>query len=99
MAEWLLQSHLRPTDDPESRWIELFTTLPSARPKGTVTGLRARGGFEADHAWNGSVLTRVEIRTDRGGKCRIRYRDQVLGVTTQPGTVRMVEAGALSKSS
>ncbi|WP_206107779.1 glycoside hydrolase family 95 protein [Paludisphaera rhizosphaerae] len=98
VAELLLQSHLRPTDDPDSREIELLPALPLAWPKGAVTGLRARGGFEVDLAWNGGVLARAVVRSDRGGKCRIRYRDQVLDLTTQPGEVRTLEAGALSKS-
>jgi alpha-L-fucosidase 2 len=36
--------------------------LPKAWPKGSVTGLRARGGIEVDLAWSGGKATLVTLR-------------------------------------
>lgn len=61
ITEMLLQSQERyvdPTSPNEDRYvIELLPALPSAWPAGSVTGLRARGGFEVDESWAGRKLT------------------------------------------
>ncbi|MCX5757807.1 MAG: glycoside hydrolase family 95 protein, partial [Candidatus Hydrogenedentes bacterium] len=64
IAEMLLQSH-----DGE---IKLLPALPKAWPSGHVKGLRARGGYEVDVAWNEGRLTESTIRASIGGTCRIR---------------------------
>ncbi|HUW61622.1 MAG TPA: glycoside hydrolase family 95 protein [Candidatus Bathyarchaeia archaeon] len=64
IAEMLLQSH--------GGEINLLPALPRAWPNGRVTGLRARGGYEVDIAWNEGRLTGSTIRATIGGTCRIR---------------------------
>jgi len=65
IAEMLLQSY-----DGD---IYLLPAMPDAWATGSVSGLKARGGFEiVNMEWKGSKLTRVEIKSAVGGNCRIR---------------------------
>jgi len=76
IAEMLLQSHERGTEearDVSSYIIHLLPALPSDWPAGKVCGLRARGGFEVGIEWADRQLVRAVIRSERGGRVRLRY--------------------------
>jgi alpha-L-fucosidase 2 len=77
IAEMLLQSH--------TSEIELLPALPSAWPSGSVKGLRARGGFEMDLAWDGGKLTGVRIKSVGGRKATLRYGSQTAEIELKPG--------------
>ncbi len=51
--------------------LHLLPALPSAWPKGKVTGLRARGGFEVNIEWEKGQLVQATIRANTGGAFRV----------------------------
>ncbi|MDL2213827.1 glycoside hydrolase family 95 protein, partial [Bacteroides sp. OttesenSCG-928-N06] len=46
--------------------------LPDAWRHGSITGLRARGGFEVDIEWEGAELNKATITSHLGGNLRLR---------------------------
>ncbi len=90
VIEMLLQSHRR---DPQGRPIlHLLPSLPSAWPTGSVTRLRARGGFEVDIRWADGRLAESAIRATRDGAARIFFGDMETTLQLRAGqNVRLDE--------
>ncbi len=85
IVEMLLQSH--------SGEIELLPALPTAWPAGSVTGLRARGGFQVDIRWREGRLAAATIRSLAGTKCKVRYGRKTIEIALQPGQSRQLGGG------
>jgi len=79
ICEILVQSH--------EGEINLLPALPRAWGTGSVTGLRARGGFVVDLAWADGRLTSAVIHSRNGRPCHVRYGDATRTVTIASGGV------------
>ena len=65
IAEMLMQSH-------EGK-IVLLPALPKEWKRGEIEGLRARGGFTVNMAWENGKLVNAMIKADAEGKVCIEY--------------------------
>jgi len=77
--EMLAQSHMG--------YLHLLPALPEAWPDGEVKGMKLRGGFVMDLAWQAGALTRAEVRniSNGNGTLRVLYQGQKLDLQIAPG--------------
>ncbi len=79
IAEMLMQSH--------DGAIHLLPALPDGWKTGSISGIRARGGFEiVKLEWKDGKVSRLVIQSNLGGNCRLRLSNnlQGQGITLQP---------------
>lgn len=85
ITEALLQSHRR---DAQGNFIlDFLPALPSAWPSGSISGIRARGGFEVSMAWADGQVTRADVQSLQGNPLVVQtdLGAKVLVETTEPG--------------
>lgn len=77
VAECLLQSH--------AGEISILPALPISWKDGSVTGLKARGGFEVDIEWKNGKLTKAAVKSLLGNPCVIRAEGKATRYSTTKG--------------
>ena len=83
VAEALVQSH--------AGEISLLPALPSGWPDGSVSGLRARCGYEVSVNWKNGKLQSAEIRGSQAGDCKLRYGEWTAMKSVQRGEIVRVD--------
>jgi alpha-L-fucosidase 2 len=87
IAEMLLQS--------QNDEVQLLPALPKAWPGGSVSGLRARGGFDVSLSWKDGALERATIVSRLGRPLHVRRGDVVKTVQTSAGRTYTFTGDAL----
>lgn len=81
IAEMLLQSH---------RGIHLLPALPESWKKGSVKGLKARGGFTVDIIWKEGKMEYSDIRSEFDKEVTVFYGGQSQTLTFRKGESKRV---------
>ncbi len=85
VCEMLMQSH--------TGEIELLPALPKSWANGSISGLRARGGYEVDVAWKDGKLDSATIRNISGAdQIKVRLGDKMVKLKVQPGKIISLNA-------
>nr|WP_068890468.1 glycoside hydrolase family 95 protein [Pedobacter panaciterrae] len=72
ITEMLLQAH--------DGSIQLLPAMPDEWKDGSISGLRAPGGFEIENiTWKNGKLSKVTIKSKLGGNCRLRVPNAIKG--------------------
>lgn len=71
--------------------VRILPALPVAWPEGSISGLRARGGFEVDVFWKAGRLTSVDIKSSGGIKCKVRYLDKTIDLYLKLGENKILD--------
>ncbi len=88
IIEMLLQSHLQEGD---AYVLHLLPALPSIWPQGSITGIRARGGFEVDLVWEDHVLKEYTVHSLNGNPAVIRIGEETQLIQLKKGETRTFE--------
>lgn len=74
IVEMLMQSD--PITDAKP-YIHLLPALPDAWPAGSISGIKARGGYELSISWKEGKLTSAAITAQQDGTLRLRCKDKL----------------------
>ena len=85
ISEMLLQS--------QAGEIELLPALPKEWPAGSISGLRARGGYEVSIEWKDGKLVSATVKNVSGdGHCKVRYGESVVELNIKKGKTKNLNA-------
>ncbi|RSL34841.1 glycoside hydrolase family 95 protein [Salibacterium salarium] len=86
IVELLMQSH--------QRFIHLLPALPKGFPDGSISGIKARGGFEVAITWTNNQLKEASIYSHNGQRCAV-YTNQCVKIRNKT-EVKTLKNGMLS---
>ena len=82
IAEMLIQSH--------QGYIELLPALPQEWDTGSVTGLKARGGYTVDISWKDGTLKRATITSPVDAEVEVVYHEKSRMISTEKNVSKTI---------
>lgn len=67
--------------------IELLPALPDKWADGSISGIRARGGFTVDMTWKGGKVVSLKLYSRKGGTTKVHYNGKVKKVTVKANSI------------
>lgn len=86
ITQMIVQSH--------AGTIHLLPALPKAWPTGRAQGIRVRGGGIVDIEWEAGKLARATLRSEHGGRFRLRLGEWQIETAVPRGGARSFRLGA-----
>ncbi len=83
ITQMLVQSH--------AGRVLLLPALPKAWPRGSISGVRVRGGGVIDLAWDAGGLVSARIGAPQGGRFRVHHAGQQIALNIPKGAERRIE--------
>ncbi len=99
IAEMLMQSHPKSGEINAEPIIHLLPALPKAWHEGSISGLRARGGFEVDVGWEDGKLIECKITSLFGNPVKVRYGSETKQLNLKKGESRTLSFGQIAEKS
>ena len=81
----VLQSH--------KGYIEILPNLTKDIPDGYVSEIRARGNFSVSIEWEKHCARYIRISSESGGPMKVKYREQMISLETEPGKTYEFDSG------
>ena len=98
IAEMLMQSRPLAAEGAAEKYeIDLLPALPGVWKTGSVTGLKARGGFEVSLTWDGGKLASAKIKSTGGRTVTVRYGDRTTEIKLKSGGTVQLNAELKTK--
>ena len=71
-------------------YIDILPALPKEWSDGSFCGITAEGAFEINADWQNMRLIKAEIISHKGGKCRVKIKENMSVTDLQDNAVSVV---------
>ena len=85
VCEMLVQSNLG--------YIDILPALPKEWSDGSFCGITAEGAFEINASWQNMRLIKAEIISHKGGKCRVKMKENMSVTDSEGNSISVVRDG------
>ena len=71
--------------------MHLLPALPKEWPAGEIKGIKARGNYEIDLAWNNGKVSKVSITSKNAGNLTVKYNGKQKALSFKAGETKLIK--------